>query len=44
MNPRFRSGARWLAGLQGAYFLVTGVWPLVHMPSFLAVTGPKTDL
>jgi len=29
---------------QGAYFFLTGVWPLVHMPSFLAVTGPKTDL
>ena len=30
--------------LQGAYYLVTGVWPLVHMKSFLAVTGPKEDL
>lgn len=27
-----------------AYFLLTGLWPLVHMPSFLAVTGPKRDL
>jgi hypothetical protein len=26
------------------YFLATGVWPLVHMPSFLAVTGPKDDI
>jgi hypothetical protein len=33
-----------LAWLQGLYFLVTGLWPLVHMPSFLAVTGPKVDL
>ncbi len=30
--------------LQGLYFFATGVWPLVHMESFLAVTGPKTDL
>jgi hypothetical protein len=35
---------RWIAALQFAYFVITGVWPLVHMPSFLAVTGPKTDL
>jgi hypothetical protein len=35
---------RWLLGAQGLYFAATGVWPLVHMPSFLAVTGPKTDL
>src|SRR3954449_7565551 len=41
---RFRCGAGTLAALQGLYFCVTGVWPLVHMESFLAVTGPKTDL
>ena len=28
---------------QGVYFAATGVWPLVHMSSFEAVTGPKTD-
>lgn len=28
---------------QGAYYLVTGLWPLLHLPSFEAVTGPKTD-
>jgi energy-converting hydrogenase Eha subunit E len=28
---------------QGAYFLMTGLWPLVHMASFEAVTGPKVD-
>jgi hypothetical protein len=28
---------------QGGYFLVTGVWPLLHMRSFEAVTGPKRD-
>ena len=33
-----------MAWLQGAYFLVTGVWPLVHMGSFLLITGPKVDL
>ena len=29
---------------QGAYYVATGVWPLVSMRSFLKVTGPKTDL
>jgi hypothetical protein len=24
-------------------YILTGVWPLLHMPSFEAVTGPKTD-
>src|SRR5438445_2645656 len=36
--------SRALAKLQGAYFMATGLWPLLHMRSFLAVTGPKTDL
>ncbi|GEM_PF-1566518 len=29
---------------QGIYYFLTGVWPVVHIRSFLAVTGPKTDL
>lgn len=29
---------------QGLFYMVTGVWPLLSMASFLAVTGPKTDL
>lgn len=33
-----------LLWLQAGYFFVPALWPLVHMPSFLAVTGPKTDL
>ena len=33
-----------VALVQGVYFLLTGVWPIVHLRSFLAVTGPKTDL
>jgi hypothetical protein len=35
---------RRVALCQGAYYLVTGLWPLVHMRSFTAVTGPKRDL
>ena len=32
------------AAAQGVYFSATGIWPLIHMRSFLAVTGPKVDL
>jgi hypothetical protein len=28
---------------QGAFWLAAGAWPLVHYPSFEAVTGPKRD-
>src|SRR5262245_41539592 len=31
------------AALQGVYYLFTGLWPLVHLQSFEAITGPKTD-
>jgi len=29
--------------IQGVYFLATAIWPLVHVYSFQAVTGRKTD-
>jgi hypothetical protein len=32
-----------LAIAQGVYFAATGIWPIVDMRSFEAVTGPKTD-
>jgi hypothetical protein len=32
-----------LAASQGAYYLATGVWPLVSLRSFEAVTGPKLE-
>jgi hypothetical protein len=31
------------ATAQGGYFVVTGLWPLVHMRSFEAVTGRKRE-
>ena len=34
----------WLAAVQAVYFVVTGVWPIVHIRSFMAVTGPKRDI
>jgi len=30
--------------IQAVYFLLTGLWPIVHLESFLAVTGDKTDV
>lgn len=35
--------SRRILWVQGIYFAVTGAWPLIHMPSFEAVTGPKQD-
>ena len=32
-----------VAIVQGVYFLLTGVWPLVHIDSFEAITGEKID-
>ena len=29
--------------VQALYYAVSGVWPILHMRSFEAVTGPKTD-
>jgi hypothetical protein len=33
-----------VALVQGIYFFVTGVWPLISTNTFQMVTGPKTDL
>lgn len=42
--PPSRAEARArLARAQGAYYVVTGVWPLLHMRSFERVTGPKPE-
>jgi hypothetical protein len=30
--------------VQGIYFFITGIWPILHIESFIAVTGPKTDI
>jgi len=38
-----RGAIFWLAIVQAIYFVITGVWPIVHVRSFYAVTGPKVD-
>jgi hypothetical protein len=30
--------------VQGAYYVVTGLWAIVHIESFQKITGPKTDI
>lgn len=32
-----------VARLHGLFNVAGGLWPLVHLPSFEAVSGPKTD-
>lgn len=43
-SVRRERSAEWVAWAQGAFFFISGLWPLLHLPSFLTVTGPKTDL
>jgi hypothetical protein len=35
---------KYLTLIQATYFLVTAVWPIVHIQSFMEVTGYKTDI
>lgn len=35
---------RYLAIVQAVYYAITGIWPIVHIHSFMEVTGPKVDL
>jgi hypothetical protein len=37
------SGVRVLLWIQGLYYLLTGIWPLLSIESFQRVTGRKTD-
>jgi energy-converting hydrogenase Eha subunit E len=40
-STRFMRG---LAIGEGGFWLLTGAWPVVHIGSFVAVTGPKIEL
>lgn len=46
-DPKGRNGWSWgeraVGWSQGVYFGATGLWPILHLPSFLFVTGPKID-
>ena len=41
LHPRV--AARAPITVQATYYIITGIWPLVHLASFEAVTGSKTD-
>ena len=44
MNPSKTSRLLTIVALvQGFYYAATGIWPLVSISSFQAVTGPKVD-
>ena len=30
--------------VQTVYYSITAIWPLVHIDSFMEITGPKTDI
>ena len=30
--------------LQGIYYFITGLWPLLHIESFIWISGPKYDI
>ena len=44
MNRKAYNRLEILSAIQGSYYIITGLWPILHMRSFLAVTGPKVDL
>jgi hypothetical protein len=31
-------------GFQGIYYMIAGIWPVLHIRSFMVATAPKTDI
>jgi hypothetical protein len=47
MTQAFIEQQKWLsrfATFHGIFYLITGVWPLADIESFLMITGPKVDI
>ncbi|HLT74991.1 MAG TPA: hypothetical protein VKZ68_07885 [Ohtaekwangia sp.] len=44
MRLKTTKAFRSLLIVQSVYTLITGVWPLIHIESFIAATGPKEDI
>lgn len=49
-SPQAPASANWqrawprvLAFGHGTFYALSGAWPLLHLPTFLALTGPKRD-
>ena len=38
------SALDWISILQGIFYFITGVWPLLHVESFIWISGPKYDI
>ena len=34
----------WTCFFQGLFYFITGVWPLLHIESFIWISGPKYDI
>jgi hypothetical protein len=46
-RERIVNQGRWLqrvAAIQGVFYILTGLWPLLDIASFQAATGPKVEL
>jgi hypothetical protein len=43
-HPETSQSLRTVAMVQAAYFLLTGLWPILNVDSYQAVTGNKFDL
>jgi hypothetical protein len=41
---RFSRLLYYICLLQSIYYISTGIWPLLHIDSFIWVTGPKYDI
>lgn len=41
MKSKFVGTLSWI---QGIYFLITGLWPILDIDSFMNITGLKTDI
>lgn len=39
-----KTGLHTLSIIHGLYYCGAGLWPIIHMRSFLFITGPKVDL
>jgi hypothetical protein len=44
MSPTPSKLFRALLWTQGIYILITAIWPIIHIKSFMEVTGYKTDI
>jgi peptidoglycan/LPS O-acetylase OafA/YrhL len=44
MKPKADRYILLLLRLQGIYFILTGIWPVIDISSFMLVTCPKTDI